>query len=635
LAEDRPARWLRALAPAEAEPSDQSRDRSPDALWEALVSAPTSEAFAPAYLELQCGLIEGTRQAVLLLGPPERGPFAVAAVWPEGKPPTKRLLEGAENAIARRKGLVAAALVEASDSGAPLPTSLVAHPIELAGKLHGAIVLEVEARAAPELRGILSRLRFGTGWVDSLARRVGGRIGMSRRARVDVVPNLLAATLEHDGFRGAATAFVTELATDLGCDRVSLGFLKGRRAQVRSISHSSHHGQNTNLIRAIEAAMEEAIDQQSTVVHPSPEGTHAAAAHAHSELALRHGSAAVCTVPLVYAGRLCGAVTLERSEDRGFDARTVQVCEVAASLVGPLLEVLRRDDRWIGQKAWEALRARLEDLLGPRHVALKLAAGSAALLFLFLLLVRGDYRVTADTVLEPMVLRAAVAPFDGYVSRAPARAGDLVRAGDLLAALDARDLELERVKWTSQREQLQKQYRQALAERHAPDVEIYSASLDEARAELDRIGEQLSKTELRAPFDGVVISGDLSQHLGAPVERGQLLFEVAPLDAYRVILEVDESDIAEIRPEQAGHIVFASLPDESYPFRVEKLTPVANAEEGRNYFRVEASLTGAASRLRPAIEGVAKIEIDRRSLVWIWTHDALDWLRLALWRWLP
>jgi hypothetical protein len=35
------------------------------------------------------------------------------------------------------------------------------------------------------------------------------------------------------------------------------------------------------------------------------------------------------------------------------------------------------------------------------------------------------------------------------------------------------------------------------------------------------------------------------------------------------------------------------------------------------------------------MEGVGKIEIDRRRLVWIWTHSIVDWLRLALWRWLP
>jgi hypothetical protein len=132
-----------------------------------------------------------------------------------------------------------------------------------------------------------------------------------------------------------------------------------------------------------------------------------------------------------------------------------------------------------------------------------------------------------------------------------------------------------------------------------------------------------------------MIAGDLSQQLGAPVEKGSVLFEVAPLDAYRVILKIDERDIEWLEPGQQGRIVFVSLPDLSYDFVVAKLTPVAVAEEGRNYFRVEANLMNPDGQLRPAIEGVAKVVIERRSMIWILTHDAIDWLRVALWRYLP
>ena len=626
-------RRLRALPAVKAGRASSSDPESE--LWANLSSASAAEVFGQSYLELQCRLVSGTRQGVLLLGPPDRGPFSVTAAWPEDKPTTHALLDGAEKAIQRRKGLISGATAESEGGEIPLQVSLVAYPIELSGKLHGALALEVTPRPEPELRALLQQLRWGTGWVDSLTRRTGGRPGMSRKARVELVPNLLAATLEQDGFQGAARAFVTGLATDLGCDRVSVGYLRRGRSQLRAISHSSHAGKKTNLIRAIEAVMDEAIDQQATVVHPPPSETIPMGAHAHAELARNHGVRAICTVPVVCAGRICGAITLEREDERDFDTHAVQICEVAASLIGPVLEVLRRDDRWVGAKVWEALRVRLEQLFGPRHVALKLAASGAIVLLAFLVLARGDYRVTADTVLEPQVLRAAVAPFDGYIFEAPVRPGDVVSEGDLLARLDDRDLKLEQVKWQSQREQLRKQHRHALASRDASKVEISSAALREAGAELARIEDRLGRNELRAPFPGVVISGDLSQELGAPVERGAVLFEVAPLDAYRVILKVDESDIADIELGQAGRIVFSSLPSESHAFRIVKITPVASAEEGINYFRIEASLEESSARLRPAIEGVAKVEIDRRSLIWIWTHEAVDWVRLALWKWLP
>jgi len=70
-------------------------------------------------------------------------------------------------------------------------------------------------------------------------------------------------------------------------------------------------------------------------------------------------------------------------------------------------------------------------------------------------------------------------------------------------------------------------------------------------------------------------------------------------------------------------------------FTVETITPVSTAREGHNYFRVEAKLDRTPNRLRPGMEGVGKIVVDRRLLVWIWTRQAIDWVRLKLWAWLP
>ncbi|UCE87648.1 MAG: efflux RND transporter periplasmic adaptor subunit, partial [Deltaproteobacteria bacterium] len=218
---------------------------------------------------------------------------------------------------------------------------------------------------------------------------------------------------------------------------------------------------------------------------------------------------------------------------------------------------------------------------------------------------------------------------------APVRAGDVVREGDLLATLDDRELSLERVRWASQLEQLLKQYRQALAERDAAQVAILTAQVDQARAQLALVEDQLAKTRIEAPFDGVVVTGDLSQELGAPVQRGEVLFEVAPLDDYRVVLQVDERDIEELVTGQTGTLAFTAFPDESFPFSVEKITPVSAPGEGRNTFRVEAVLDETPPRLRPGMEGVGKVEVDRRRLLWIWTHEAVDWVRLKLWNWLP
>jgi hypothetical protein len=86
---------------------------------------------------------------------------------------------------------------------------------------------------------------------------------------------------------------------------------------------------------------------------------------------------------------------------------------------------------------------------------------------------------------------------------------------------------------------------------------------------------------------------------------------------------------------QRGQLLLSAFPDRPLPFTVEKITPVSEAKEGRNFFRVEAAMAGTPAMFRPGMEGVGKVEIDRRLLIWIWTHEAIDWVRLTLWKWLP
>jgi RND family efflux transporter MFP subunit len=201
------------------------------------------------------------------------------------------------------------------------------------------------------------------------------------------------------------------------------------------------------------------------------------------------------------------------------------------------------------------------------------------------------------------VQRSIAAPFEGYIREAAVRPGDIVKSGDLIARLDDRDLQLERLKAASRREQLVKQHREALANHDRTQIRVIGSQIDQAEAELAIASEKLSRTELRAPFDGVIVSGDLSQQLGAPVQRGQVLFEVAPLEDYRVVLKADERDIRDLLVGQAGELVLTSMPSTRLPVKVARITPVSTPEDGRNYFRVEAKLQQGAERMRPGMEG--------------------------------
>ncbi|MBG7602975.1 MAG: HlyD family efflux transporter periplasmic adaptor subunit [Gammaproteobacteria bacterium] len=332
---------------------------------------------------------------------------------------------------------------------------------------------------------------------------------------------------------------------------------------------------------------------------------------------------------------MTGALTLERSGSESFDARDAELCKHIGALVGPVLESKRKDDRWLIVKAWDAAHSLLSKLIGPRHVGFKLAAAAIIGVILFSLFAEGEYRVSADAALEGTIQRVVSAPITGYIAEANVRAGDIVQKGDLMCTLDDKDLRLEKVKWQGQKEERLREYSKALAEGDRAQVRILGAQLEQAETQIALLDEYLARTRIVAPIDGLVVTGDLSQSLSAPVERGQVLFEVAPLDSYRVILKVDEREISQLSVGMQGQLALAGLPGETLPMAVDKITPVSVAEDGRNYFRVEAALQQALEKLRPGMEGIGKITVEQRSQAWIWTHKTIYWFRLWLWSWWP
>ncbi len=600
--------------------------------WAVLASATDSREYCQSWLAIQCRLIPAVAGGVVLLRVEGVDGYNAIAAWPDVRRDMTYLIPTAQHALVERRGVVAPN--KAAKEGAP-GGIFIGYPVESVGQLHGVVVLDISPRPDAELQAALRQLHWGAAGLELMfCRQEVSRIS-DRRDKLQTVLEVVASAAAHDRFVAAGTALVTDLAIRLACDRVSVGFIHRSQVRIDAVSHSAQFKERTNLMRGIAAAMDEAIDQHATVAVPPPPGTSPLVRRAHDAMVDEHGSGACCTVILTSLGKPAGAITLERVANRRFDVATIELCEAVAALAGPMLEVHRREDRWFGARFLDWWREKLAQLFGPRHAALKLGAICAVLLLAFTLFAKGNFRVSAGSLLEPQLQLAATAPFNGYIKEAPVRAGDLVKQGMLLARLDDRDLRIERLKWLSQQEELSKGVRSAFAERNFAQVQIVTAQLEQARAQVARVEEQLGRTMVAAPFDGIVVSGDLSQSLGAPVERGTILFEVAPLSEFRLVLKVDEGDVAYVETGQRGTLLMSAFPNDPIGFEVTKVTPVSTPREGKNFFRVEAQLDRTDPRMRPNMEGVGKVEIERRSYVWIWTRHAVNSLRLILWSWLP
>ena len=587
------------------------------------------EKILRTWLIQQCLMLAGSIHAKLLTGPPDEGPYDQQLFWPDEKHDHSLLSGVAQAALRTKQVVIRTCNNSAEETGEPLDA--LACPLFLEGRLFGVIAIAMTSRSQSMQQAAVMQIQAGAKWLETMIRLQG----QAAKDQLVNLVELVAAGLEHERFKVAATEVANELAERFSCQRVSLGFLRSHRLRVEAMSQSSGIDQNSNLVQAIRDAMIETLDQGSAVVYPVESEATVQVTRFHAQLANIQQEAAICSVPLIKDGKAIGVLLMERAVDEPFSAETVAQCGQIGLLLGPVLEMRRRDERPLIVKNLDSLQSLFRKLFGPRHLPLKAGFSLGVVLLVWLSLASSIFRISCDSVLEAGICRAVVAPQQGYIAETHARAGDLVRVGDLLATLDDRELLLEKRKWQSQRAQLLKEYRKALANFDRAEVSILNAKRHQAEAQLKLVEQQLERTKLVAPFTGLVVKGDLSQSLGSPAERGEVLFEVAPTDEYRAILKVDDRDIGHISRGQQGHLRLSGIPDQLIDIRVDRVTPVSSVDEGRNYFRVEAVMASHSDLLRPGMEGIAKIEVGQEKLLWIWTRRLVEWLQLFVWNRLP
>ncbi len=582
-----------------------------------------SEPLIKTWFALQHRLIAGLQLAYVDLqgaGVPAGGLFVT---YPDGLGRPAELALAAE--LARRSGAPVTGQGSQTEGGES--RLRIAYPLLLGDQADGAVVVEVEAPLERQV-AIIELLKWGEAWLNLALRQLGETRG--ERAYADV----LSAGLEQPDYRDAVNAVLGLLPSQVPCTRVSLGRPRGRGVRVEAVSGISQLNPHSRRVAGMGRVMREALDAGQPVHYPddsTPDDSDSLCRKMVDAARL----SGVCCIPLVAGLSEPLVLLFEFADDTPWHADAVQSCREAAYAIGPLLELRRTQDAswWRQQRALGRLG--LQRLRSGVGRARRIAALVAVLLLVAFAAGQRPYRVAAPALVEGAVQQAVVAPFEGFVAAAGFRAGQMVSHGDLLARLDDRDLKTERRRLLADEAELLKQHRQAVATLDHGEVKVLEAQLEQTRAGLALVEGQLQRTALRAPFDGVVISGDWSRSLGVPVTRGELLFEIAPLNDYRVALQVSDRDIAQIQPGQAGQLVLSALPRQDIALTVTSIASLAADEVAAPTFRVDATLQDGLPGLRPGMQGVAKVGVGERRRWWIWTHALTDWMRLQLWRWWP
>ncbi|ULG68280.1 HlyD family efflux transporter periplasmic adaptor subunit [Marinobacterium sediminicola] len=586
--------------------------------WFRLLHEESDPVFFSAWFNLLNDGLGGIQEGVLVLGPANTGPFEPKASWPYKTPCSAALMAAAEQAMELCRPVMQRA-------GAHL---LFAMPVVHNNDLLGVLAI------SPNSPGLSIQqknwIQWGLGWLLGHGSVQAGASDGELNERLILLLELLMSSLDSDDLEQAVQTVLSQASVSLNCDRIALGFAHRQGVKLFSLANVAEFSRKIDLVQDLEAAMVEAVDQGEAVAWPGDQDS-LVIRDAHRALAERQGNHTLLSIPFIRDREQYGVLTFEWAEEPETD--NIELATAVAPILGQvLLKGRNQDHGWLDHTR-RLLATPFKRVFGAGYLGTKMLAMGALALVLFFSLAEGEFRIDSDARLEGALNRSLAAPFDAYLEQAILRAGQVVKAGDLLAKLDDRDMRLELAKLESQEAQYTRQLQLAQASWDSAQAGVISAQLAQVQAQLTLVRTMLQRTEIRAPFDALITSGDLSQDLGLPISKGQVLFELAPLADYRLVLDVPEADIGYLQVGQRGELVLKAFPDQPAHFEVSLITPLAEARDGQNLFRVEAQLDAFTEGMRPGLEGVGKVSVDERKLIWIWTRELRHWLSLSLWKW--
>lgn len=574
------------------------------------------------WLEWLCSQLPQVKVGLVVSDESQSGQFHSMAVWPEDSSQDQLLQDAAEETLRKKQPLIT-----------PLTDGkhhLGSYPVFVEGTLRAVVTLMFVAEEEAALEKTLAVIEYCTGWLELRLSRNALSSMVSNNNRQQVVIESIAQVLGERDFEHAALRFVNLMGRYLQAERVVLGFVKNIELVIHSESDSSGHSKKHELVKLTTQAMQEACDQQESILWPPRESDNSVT-QAHNKLAEQEGQRALMSIPLVDKESCYGAILFDRPSDQPFSQEEQLTAEALSNFVGVVVEEKRQSSLPLYAYVWRSIKNQLSRVVGPGYLGRKITLFCLILLSVFFAFVKGSYNISADSVIEGAELRSIVAPFDGYLESAKLRAGDSVKKDQLLAELDTRELNLERMSWISQQATSIRQQQDALSKQELSKVQISSAQIERAQAEIELLDYQISQAAMSAPFDALIVSGDLNQRIGTLLRQGDVLFELSPSNRFRLAMYVSEFRINDIKQQQTGRLVLAALPDQKFPFTVTRVTPIAEARDGATVYRVEAKFENADAILRVGLEGVAQIYVDERLLINIWTRGMIDWVKLKLW----
>lgn len=430
----------------------------------------------------------------------------------------------------------------------------------------------------------------------------------------------LASRMEaSESLAEACQQFVEVVASHLSAT-IAIGLAKTTHSncELKAISGVAGVDVQTSRSQALTAALDEILVHGEPTCWPPTDPLARHSLLTHRRLLDEGLCQSVLGMPIRdQHGKLLGAWVCLGAHDLAGNTEARAFLRACEFRLGSVLQLLQRAERSRWRRALDRLRPRVGG-------SIKRAVAISLLVLGGILAAPWPHRLKCASELQPVTRRFIAAPFDGSLQKAFVEPGDVVKAGDLLARIDDREINWELAGVDAEQQRAFKERDSKLAKNEIAASQLAHFEADRLEVKRQLLNDRGEHLEIRSPIAGIVIAGDLKRSEGVPLTVGKNLFEIAPLDRMIVEVAIPERDVAHASVGQKVDLTLEGFPSQHWEGKLLRIHPRSEMRESESVFIGEFELENANGKLLPGMHGQARLEGTLRPIGWLIFHRPLE-----------
>jgi multidrug efflux pump subunit AcrA (membrane-fusion protein) len=495
----------------------------------------------------------------------------------------------------------------------------------------GHCLLAVNAQddtCSPVIESIIASLLILSSSIGEWAMQRAAAHAAENAKTVAAMIELIGHVQSADDAVSGCQRLANSLQTHLHAEKVVVGLCRRgvTDCRVAAISEEAVIDRFSEEIRLIESVLQESLIRSAGALWPvlDPDNRHALLSH--QQLVESGFCRRLISMPIsTETGAAIGSILVSYSDQDDNAAELTRLRDAerflraAAGGLAGCLSVLQKlaDSRWLQWTQW--IR---KAFTTTRLQAAGWIAGGIAILMLLPI----QYTVRCSMELQPVERRYLAAPFAGPLEECLVEPGDIVVKDQLLARMDGREIRCELAEVQASLNKAVKERNTQVSNREFGNAAISGHEIQRLEQRIALLRHRNASLEIRSPADGVVVSGDHREAEGVPLETGQTLFEIAPLDSMVVKLYIPEDDIRHVQEGMTVYVQLEAVPEKSIEATIRSIHPRAELRESDNVFVAKADIRNDEAILRPGMRGSAGVWTGRHLLGWNLFHKPAAWL---------